>query len=98
MTSTTSCRSAAVEQLTLIIEAIVENYGQYKDFNSTTTQSDRGELYTCSSTSCGCQASYDRVAWNIPAAGHWRTRCSCGGARWPLPNGDGAVSMNQRRG
>jgi hypothetical protein len=58
-------RSVAVEQLTLIIEAIVENYGQYKDFNSTTTQSDRGELLYVLLDFLRLSASYDRVAWNI---------------------------------
>ena len=58
-------RSVAVEQLTLIIEAIVENYGQYKDFNSTTTQSDRGELLYVLIDFLRLSASYDRVAWNI---------------------------------
>jgi len=33
--------------LSLILEAILENYGEYRDYNSTTTQSDRGDmLYT----------------------------------------------------
>jgi hypothetical protein len=58
-------RSEAVEQLTLVIEAIVENYGQYKDFNSTTTQSDRGELLYVLIDFLRLSASYDRVAWNI---------------------------------
>ena len=35
-------RKEAVERLTLVLEAVVENYGEYRDYNSTTTQSDRG--------------------------------------------------------
>jgi len=34
----------AAEQLGLVLESIIENYGEYRDYNSTTTQSDRGEL------------------------------------------------------
>ena len=37
-------RSEAKKHLSLIIESIVENYGEYRDYNATTTQSDRGEL------------------------------------------------------
>src|SRR5262249_25363854 len=40
---TTSLEDAA-EHLGLVLESIVENYGEYRDYNSTTTQSDRGEL------------------------------------------------------
>jgi hypothetical protein len=56
---------AAVEQLGLVIEAIVENYGEYKDFNSTTTQSDRGELLYVLLDFLRLKASYDRFAWNL---------------------------------
>ena len=37
-------RADAVKHLSLVIEAVVENYAEYRDYNSTTTQSDRGEL------------------------------------------------------
>ncbi|MCA9267777.1 MAG: hypothetical protein KDA41_04875, partial [Planctomycetales bacterium] len=33
-----------VKLLSLILEAISENYAEYRDYNATTTQSDRGEL------------------------------------------------------
>ncbi|MHC4181157.1 MAG: hypothetical protein ACYSWU_26975, partial [Planctomycetota bacterium] len=40
-------RDDAVYHLSLILEAVVENYSEYIDYNSITTQSDRGEmLYT----------------------------------------------------
>ena len=40
-------RTQARKQLSLVIEAMVENYAEYRDYNATTTQSDRGEmLYT----------------------------------------------------
>jgi type I site-specific restriction endonuclease len=38
-----SKRTVSLEdQKRLILEAIVENYGDYRDYNSTTTQSDQG--------------------------------------------------------
>lgn len=58
-------RPAAVEQLTLIIEAVVENYAEFKDFNSTTTQSDRGDLLHILLDLLRLKMSYERVAWNI---------------------------------
>jgi hypothetical protein len=58
-------RQSAVENLTVVIEAIVENYAEYKDFNSTTTQSDRGDLMYMFLDFLRLKASYERVAWNI---------------------------------
>lgn len=58
-------RPAAVEQLSLAIEAIVENYAEFKDFNSTTTQSDRGDLLYVLLDLLRLKTGYDRVAWNI---------------------------------
>jgi hypothetical protein len=56
---------AAAEQLGLAIEAVVENYSEFKDFNSTTTQSDRGDLLHVLLDLLRLKASYERVAWNI---------------------------------
>lgn len=58
-------RSEAIERLTLILEAIVENYGEYRDYNSTTTQSDRGELLYSLLDFLRLRARYDRVCWNL---------------------------------
>jgi hypothetical protein len=58
-------RAAAVEQLTLVIESIVENYTEFKDFNSTTTQSDRGDLLHILLDLLRLKMGYERVAWNI---------------------------------
>ena len=58
-------RGTAVEQLHTIIEAIVENYTEYKDYNSTTTQSDHGEMLHLLLDFLRLKASYDRVCWNI---------------------------------
>jgi hypothetical protein len=58
-------REEAVRWLTLILEAVVENYAEYVDYNSTTTQSDRGEMLYTLLDFLRLQASYDRVAWNL---------------------------------
>src|SRR6185436_5250031 len=58
-------RQEAAELVGLIIEAIVENYGEYKDYNSTTTQSDRGEMLYTFLDFLRLKASYDRIAWNL---------------------------------
>lgn len=58
-------RETTVEQLTLILEAIVENYGEYRDYNSTTTQSDRGELLYTLLDFLRLRTRYDRVCWNL---------------------------------
>src|SRR5690606_26530902 len=53
------------ELLTLVLEAIVENYGEYRDYNSTTTQSDRGELLYTLLDFLRLRTKYDRVCWNL---------------------------------
>lgn len=58
-------RDDAARLLELTIEAVVENYSEYIDYNSTTTQSDRGELLYTLLDFLRLQASYDRVAWNL---------------------------------
>jgi hypothetical protein len=51
--------------LTLIIEAVIENYGEYIDYNSITTQSDRGDMLYTLLDFLRLRANYDRVAWNL---------------------------------
>ncbi len=58
-------RNDAVHWLGVILEAIVENYSEYVDYNSTTTQSDRGEMLYTLLDYLRLRASYDRVAWNL---------------------------------
>ncbi len=58
-------RGKAVEHLTLVLEAIVENYHEYRDYNSTTTQSDQGEMLYMLLDFLRLQSAYDRVAWNL---------------------------------
>ena len=58
-------RKEFIELLTFVLEAIVENYSEYRDYNSTTTQSDRGDqLYTLLDF-LRLRVSYDRVVWNL---------------------------------
>lgn len=58
-------RDDAVRQITLILEAIIENYTEYRDYNSTTTQSDRGELLYMLLDFLRLGTRYDRVAWHL---------------------------------
>ncbi len=55
----------AAENLGLILEAVAENYDEYRDYNSTTTQSDRGEMLYTLLDFLRLRSQYDRVAWNL---------------------------------
>ncbi len=58
-------RRQTIDTLQLIIEAVVENYVEYRDYNSSTTQSDRGELLFAFLDMLRVRVDYDRVAWNL---------------------------------
>lgn len=58
-------RSEAVELLTVIIEGLLENYVEYRDFNSTTTQSDHGEQLYQLLDFLRLKARYERICWNL---------------------------------
>ena len=58
-------RAEAIKHLSLVIEAIVENYSEYRDYNSTTTQSDRGDLLYTLLDFLRLRVHYDRVAWHL---------------------------------
>ena len=58
-------RQDTVYRLTLVLEAIIENYSEYRDYNSTTTQSDRGDLLYTLLDFLRLQTKYDRVCWNL---------------------------------
>ena len=58
-------REEAVELLTLAIEAVAENYRVFRDYNTTTTQSDHGELLYMLIDFLRLRANYDRIAWNL---------------------------------
>jgi hypothetical protein len=58
-------RVEAIRQLTVIMETIVENYVEYRDYNTTTTQSDRGEQLFMLLDFLRVRVHYDRVAWHL---------------------------------
>jgi hypothetical protein len=58
-------REDAARWLTLAIESVVENYREYRDYNTTTTQSDHGELLYTLIDFLRLRAAYDRVAWKL---------------------------------
>jgi hypothetical protein len=58
-------REDAAKWLSVVIETIVENYREYRDYNTTTTQSDHGELLHTLVDFIRLRATYDRVAWNL---------------------------------
>lgn len=55
----------AAENLGLVLEAVAENYDEYRDYNSTTTQSDRGEMLYKFLDFLRLRSQYERVAWNL---------------------------------
>ncbi len=58
-------RQEAIDHLSLILEAILENYGEYRDYNSTTTQSDRGDMLYTLLDFLRLRTEYDRVCWHL---------------------------------
>ena len=58
-------RAEAARWLEICLESVVENYSEYLDYNSTTTQSDRGDLLYTLLDFLRLEAGYDRLAWNL---------------------------------
>lgn len=58
-------RREAIETLELIIDAVLENPAEFKDFDATTVQSDRGELLYILLDFLRLKAGYMRLVWNI---------------------------------
>jgi hypothetical protein len=58
-------RADAAYWLGAAVEAVVENYPEYVDYNSITTQSDRGDMLYTLLDFLRLRAGYDRVAWNL---------------------------------
>jgi hypothetical protein len=58
-------RETGAIMFALIVEAMIENYGEYVDYNSITTQSDRGDMLYTLLDFLRLRANYDRVAWNL---------------------------------
>lgn len=57
--------SEAADWLSLVLEAVAENYGEYRDYNSMTTQSDRGELLYMLLDFLRLRTQYDRICWQL---------------------------------
>lgn len=55
----------ACHWLEIVYDSILEYYGQYIDYNSTTTQSDKGEMLFALLDFLRLQATYDRIAWKL---------------------------------
>ena len=55
----------AQERLEIVFEAIIDHYAEYKDYNTTTTQSDRGEMLYMFLDFLRLRVRYDRVCWNL---------------------------------
>ena len=55
----------ATTRLRLVLESIAENHAEYRDWNSTTTQSDRGECLHILLDYLRVKAEHDRIAWTL---------------------------------
>lgn len=51
--------------LSVVLEAVIDHYSEYRDYNSTTTQSDRGEMLYMLLDFLRLRVRYDRVSWNL---------------------------------
>jgi hypothetical protein len=58
-------RAEAERQLSIVLEGINDHYAEYRDYNSTTTQSDRGEMLYMLLDFLRLRVRYDRVSWNL---------------------------------
>jgi hypothetical protein len=58
-------REEVITRLQTVLQAVVENYEEYKDFNATTTQSDYGENLYVLLDFLRLKASYERHAWQF---------------------------------
>jgi ketosteroid isomerase-like protein len=55
----------AAGRIRLVLEAVAENHAEYRDWNSTTTQSDRGECLHVLLDFLRLKAEYERIAWTL---------------------------------
>lgn len=58
-------RSEVEKILGVVLEAVIDHYSEYRDYNSTTTQSDRGEMLYMLLDFLRLRVRYDRVSWNL---------------------------------
>jgi hypothetical protein len=59
----------AAARLRMVLESVAENHAEYRDWNSTTTQSDRGENLHVLLDFLRIKAEYDRIAWTLRPVG-----------------------------
>jgi hypothetical protein len=55
----------AASRLRLVLESVAENHAEYRDWNSTTTQSDRGECLHVLLDFLRIKAEHERIAWTL---------------------------------
>ena len=60
-----SVAAAPAARLRLVLESVAENHAEYRDWNSTTTQSDRGECLHILLAFLRIKAEHDRIAWTL---------------------------------
>lgn len=58
-------REDAVDHLRLIYQIVVERYDRFLEYNTTTTQSDYGEVFHSLLDFLRLETTYDRDAWNL---------------------------------
>lgn len=58
-------RAEVERQLSIVLEAVIDHYSEYRDYNSTTTQSDRGDMLYMLLDFLRLRVRYDRVSWNL---------------------------------
>jgi hypothetical protein len=58
-------REDAIRRLEVVLQAVVENYEEYKDYNTTTTQSDYGENLHVLLDFLRLKIQYERHAWQF---------------------------------
>ncbi|TWU27081.1 hypothetical protein Pla52o_09400 [Novipirellula galeiformis] len=57
--------SRAERPITLVYESLIDHHAEYLDYNSTTTQSDRGDLVYMFLDFLRLRVRYERIAWNL---------------------------------
>lgn len=58
-------RPVVVAHLTMVLESVMENFTEYRDYNTTTTQSDHGDKIYILLDFLRLRSSYDRVRWKM---------------------------------
>jgi hypothetical protein len=58
-------REDAIRRLEVVLQAVIESYEEYKDYNTTTTQSDYGENLHVLLDFLRLKAGYERHAWQF---------------------------------